>query len=644
LGAEFAGGGIIDPERNRWLDFFFRIPTESRNVIYSMDQRFYVGVGENDWKLDLGDTVYTLTPLTQRSFLGRGIGLDAFKDPWSFGAHFCQNIFNNDYNPRQTCLYIDYSPLPWIDLGLNYMHKELQETPTTNIVTLSSELQFPKEGLTEIEFGKNFVTSYSDHSTEAFRFASNGGYGKDSWYDIEKVYAGAEFFGYYQHIDLFSSTLDFPLRSCTRGTLSYTLLKQNFDLEYDSTNGYPLLPRQEQVNGTINHTFNSSTSLSINGLWLRAKDRGKRRQYHFNQLWGGFSLNVSKQKYLFVGNCSFGQQQNYLTGGSSTFLQQYNLFLSKDFYENITSTLFYEGGNTNYYDAEPWRSSVGGSIRFCYGRGSFMELYLQRVNHSPDRYQLNQVTYNLNHFFKNLHSLQASVQYFHYSSHYPSDFLFLVSYTIPFNVSVGRRKDIGILNGSLFDSCSQTPVANTWVTCHGLRSMTDEEGRFSFRSLPAGEHTIKAEMLPNHLISQQSNNQRIHVVGGKNNFFTYLLTPTCSLEGDLLLFVSNDSLDPFNEKLQGKTECFEQQGVKGVEIFIMRDGEEEIHSVLTDSKGHYCFSKLRPGNWVVWVPRDQIPNFHDLNFNDLIIEINPGEERKIDFQLKPQPRKIQFLN
>jgi hypothetical protein len=206
---EFAGRGLIDPYRERYMQYFFRLPTDTRNVIFNVDQRMYVGFSEPNWEINIGDTVYDLTPLTQNYRYGRGGGFDIYQDYWAAGAHYTQNTFNNDYNPKELCAYYEYDPNPCLSLACNYLHKDVQETPTSNIVTGSSEMLLGWDNVTELEFGKNFVSNVGNDDPYAYRFSTRGRYNGDTWYNVEKVYAGSAFFGYYQHIETLLRRLTF---------------------------------------------------------------------------------------------------------------------------------------------------------------------------------------------------------------------------------------------------------------------------------------------------------------------------------------------------------------------------------------------------------------------------------------------------
>lgn len=648
-GVEFAGGGLVLPERNRYVDFFFRLPTRSQSCYYNADQVLYTGIWEDDWSIDLGDTVYNLSALTQRYRYGRGAGFDITKTNWSYGAHYTQNPWNSHCCSKESCGYMAYSPLPGFEYALNYMHKDLKHTLTSNILTVSAELPFPTNGKTELEVGNNFVSHKFQHSTAAFRLATRGRWYDDYWYDIEKVYAGKSFCGFYQHLDLLSSSVDVPLGQCTRGNLSYNRLKQNFDTpccfvrscHHDEEN-FPLLLRQRQFNGRITHTFCQGLSVSANALWLRAHDAGEGCTYDFDQEWGGFSLNYMRNRFNLLANCSFGRQKDYLTGHTTSLLQAYYVCLGRDLTDHLYTSLFYEGGNTDYYDARPWRTVFGGSLRYRYGRGSFMELYLQRVHNTPDPYQISQMTFNLHHNFKNFHTLDATAQYFYYKHRYHNDFMFMVSYKVPFDIPVGRRSEIGTLHGYVYDPIAQSPIPQATINCNGLRATTDDSGYFSFRSLPAGEHQVKTEILPNHLITQNHGHEPVTVIGGRNNLLTLPVVANCCIEGDVLIYAIEESLDKLKGQLEDKNQIrlVELGGSKGVKVFISKDDNKEIYSTITDSKGHFIFSKLRPGNWHLWVSTSHLPKFHDLNMNHLVFDLEPGKQQKVTFKIIPQEKKV----
>ena len=375
FGIETAGTGIIDPERNRFIDYFFRLPTNNKNVIYSIDQCIYTGIWEDTWNIDLGDTVYNLTPLTQNNRYGRGAGFNIETDLWSLGGQYTQNTYNNDYNPKESCFYVSYSPSLRSNIALNFMHKELKKTPTANILTLSSEFEFFNKTSVELEYGLNLAKKNVKGNKNAYRIEMQSKCFNTMQLDIEKLYAGSAFYGYYQDFNAFSSSLDYPLSKDSQANVSYIDLKQNVNNENNCAKVKHkefYNQHQKQANFRISHQINHSISLSFNGLLLRAKQFEIKSLYNFYQQWGGLTSSFTNPTFSILATCSFGQQKDYIKKHSLSFLQQYYLYATKNFSHNIWASLFYEGGNTNYYEAKPWRNALGGSIRYNYGFGSWI--------------------------------------------------------------------------------------------------------------------------------------------------------------------------------------------------------------------------------------------------------------------------------
>ena len=537
LAVEWAGFGLIDPERERYLDFVFRIPTTTKNVIYGVDQRLYASIRQPLWEINLGDTVYRLSPLTQEYRYGRGAGFDVDTGTYTLGSHYTQNTYNNDYNPKEAAAYLGCYPNEKLYIWGNYLHRDCREEPTSNIVSLAAEYDWTQNIHTEIEAGKDLVEHVGKADKQAFRFNTYGQLGEETWFDFEKIYAGRAFFGYYNHIDMYSGILDFPLTYPMRANVGMTRLIQNFeDDDHDADDFFATKPRQRQYSANVSYNFSNGASLTWNGLLLRARDAGQTKQYDFYQKWAGFTTSFTAQGWNVVAIAAWGRQHNYLKHITNEFLQRYYCFLSKQIGENLFSTLFYEGGNTNYYDAEPWRTSYGGSLAYRYQSNSFIELYLQRVNNSCDEYELNQASLRLLHTFRNRHTLQVSTQYFHYQTHYPNDFLFLVSYSIPFGLPVGVRNDIGHVSGSVFNPCDHSFVSDALISLGGKQCYTDQNGRFDFKNLKCGTYDLKTEILPRQVIAQDPRPKRVDVVGGTTTEVTLPVAHSGLIYGEVVRY------------------------------------------------------------------------------------------------------------
>ncbi len=633
---EVSGCGVYDEEKGRIIDYCFRLPTRSRNVIYSVDQRLYLNLSDPTWNLTLGDTSYSLTPLTQYYRYGRGAGFDLYSGEVSFGAHYTQNTFSNDYDPLESCAYVEYSPTSWMSVSGNYLHKILEDNPTSNIVTVDSEIEFSRDVVLEVEVGNNFLNS--SHDTCGLRGEVRGRVLNDAWFDCEKVYAGYDFLGYYQAMNLFSSTVDFPVSTpALRANLSYTSLRQNFASQ-DPDDAMTYSPRQKQGNMTLTYNFFNGMTFALNGMALKAHEVGAVEEYNFDQKWIGANFLVVQGGYTFNSAISLGQQKDYLTGKTTHCLQRYYIYLGRELTDRLFASCFYEGGHIDYFDVLPWRTTLGGSLRFRYQQCSWIDILAQHVRHRHSDYQLSQLSFNWHHEFYNHHSVDVSLQRFYYKHHYPSDSYFLVSYSIPFGLKLFEKGDRGDLNGVVLDTWNQCPVPNAIVNLNGKQTRSDGQGKFCFPRTSVGTQTIKTDYLPSQLTAKNPVPGEIQICKGKGNEITLECTPSAVIEGGLTLFgFSEESY--FSEESQ----LLDLGGLSSVRVVIDLEHGKEIYTTLTDSNGRFKFAKLRPGSWRLYIDNERIPSLHYLSLNDLSIEVKPGETKKIECKVLPEKRVMQAL-
>ena len=272
-------------------------------MIYNMDEQLYAAMKEPGWEVRAGDAVYELSFLTQRYRYGRGGSLQIYKDTWEAGAHYTQNSFDHNCNPKDFCSYVEWAPAEKWSFSTNYMHRDEHGIPSTNIVTLQTDVEYPEKVYTEAEVGKSifkkggFEKGHKD--TWAYRFETHGRFGEDAWFSLEKVYAGPYFNGYYQHMHLFATTLDFSLFKRWRLNMNVNQYNQNFDLSCTEDPWAPA-PRQKQYSATLTYNMRSGMSAAFNGLLLRSEDRGWSGLYDFYQKWGGFSLSPATEAIFLM--------------------------------------------------------------------------------------------------------------------------------------------------------------------------------------------------------------------------------------------------------------------------------------------------------------------------------------------------------
>jgi len=116
--------------------------------------------------------------------------------------------------------------------------------------------------------------------------------------------------------------------------------------------------------------------------------------------------------------------------------------------------------------------------------------------------------------------------------------LFL-SYTIPLNIPVSRKKSVAVLKGKVYDAekPARPRLANAILTAVGQTAVADQRGEFIFPSLKPGEYYLavdKASIGLNRVTSEKL--PLISVAGGKATEIDLGIVTSCKVSGEIILF------------------------------------------------------------------------------------------------------------
>lgn len=645
VGAEFAGKGVIDPENEREIEFFFRYPTHSTTEIYDTYQVLYFGMWEPEWEIDLGDTVYELSPITERWRYARGAGFYFEQDRWDTGLFYAQGIFKRHHGPKEFAYYFGFKPLHFLRLETNFLYKKCPYVSPSHIVSQQAIANFLPDSTFQIEVARDFN---SRHRTDPYGFYGElrGKIGQDSWYYLEKIHAGKDYYGYYSHFDQFATGIDVGFCSRLRGSFSTNQFKQNYKLRRQKR--CVSIPHQRQYNGQLNYTFTNGITTALTYLNLRAKDIGRCHEYDFDQYWGGFNFSYSNEKLSFLAITQFGLQNNLLNCRTLGNLQRYQLYGCWRFSDKLSSYLSYETGHTNYYEAKPWRHAFGAGINYFPKPQTWVQLYAQRNQQFIHAHSQNQFSARCRTVLPNKHIVGAVCQYFRNSKFkHLNEYIFMVEYIIPLNLPVGFRKDIGGLDGYLMDNCQNSPISDAIINFNGQRALTDCNGSFSFQGICPGTYPLKTELLPKNMINSLPEPLTIEIAGGRTSqialqgIFGGKVTGKLTLheyvnpEGVVENLQDPDHPEPL--KLREK-----EPGV-GYRITLDRENSKEIYSSLTSTKGRFYFEGLRPGTWRVTITEGELPEYHNFDRNNFTLEVEEGKEITLPLRILPEIRQIQKL-
>ena len=629
---DFAGGGVYDPENERRIDFFFRLPTDLRNTVYDQIQRFYLGFKDPHREAILGDTVYALSPVLERGFYGRGGSFAYQNEKFEAGAFFARNVFHTSYEQQDIAAYLSASFRECCWLSLNFLRKSLNRDPRSNIISVLGERETERSYLS-IEFARNLASTPHPSGKTGYRIEARGALGERSSLYFEKNYAGNHFYGYSNDLDFIGGSLDWAPRPRLRAFFSASLLKQNLHPTKWKKQITVVAPRQRQYNAQLTYLFNEAASLSLTGMLLRAKDVEIWRSYDFDQRWIGLNYTWAISRFSLIAIGALGEQKDFLRHRKQESLQRYSLYINWTTARGTWCNFMYDCGHTNYYDAKPWRNAFGLTLRKHLGSRTWIEAFGQFAVNNPNGSNQHQLAFKFNHIFKNNHLLTLNFHQLQ-CSHYKNDreYLFVCAYTIPLSIPARRRQDIGSISGQLIDVETDEPIRDAIVSLGGSRALTDQHGFFSYQGLCPGLYEFKTAMLPDQKINQTPEPMRVEVQGGLESALQIAAVSQCRLSGRVLFFDYCYSLEDIHNP-----ELKEQGSLADVEITIAREGSDELYSYITGPSGEFNFSSLRPGKWHIHLEASRLPTSHQLEFNNFAVAINSKDHFRVD--LRALPRK-----
>src|ERR1039457_5316459 len=232
--AELAGGGSIDEEGKKRIDFLFRGPDLQKKNIFGLRDEYRLNYFGETLNILAGDQGYSLSPLTEQSRYGRGGGINFHRPTFGAGAFYLKT---REESPKANEVggYLLYQPTGWFGLRANVLHKETDPvafTPalTTNLYSIQAGTAWGKKLILDLEYGYSDNSRITRPNGNGCRIDLKGELG-GARYAFEKTYADPGFFGYYRDSDYTSGALSIPLYKRLTGNISFRNYRNNLDLD-----------------------------------------------------------------------------------------------------------------------------------------------------------------------------------------------------------------------------------------------------------------------------------------------------------------------------------------------------------------------------------------------------------------------------
>jgi Carboxypeptidase regulatory-like domain len=647
---EFSGKGALDEKGEKQIEFLFRGPdTLEEFSRFGVYDQYFVGYRTKNLNLRAGDYHYSLSQLTERSVLGRGIGGELNKGAFGLSAY---HIKTRRLSPekKETSLHLDYQAGDKYKFGVNLFNKK-SALSNNRIASLQGKIEpFTKSSIEfETAYGKNDHGSDSAHWLNLYSSPFWGG-----TYRVEYMYAEPDFPGYYRDKKYFSGSFFFPLKKNLTVNASFRQEKNNLDL--DTSQNSAALNRFGQLG--LNYRFKTGTSVSVTsryharedllpdpGFNYREPSFRARLTHNFNKLYVNISAEKGKvtdrlaglysDRNFYEASCYFMPLRNQTYGGYVRYDRR------RDPFNGITNTIINTGMTGSLHIAEKTR------VRFR------LEKFDSTETDSRDRHIID---LGLSHRIRSKSTISAHGRHTSYNieSGRNNDTALIVSFTVPFGLPVGRKKGIAALRGTVHDQETGQPIPNLILRLNNATAVTDNDGNFSFPALKPGTFYLDVDSTGIGLnrISVQKTPLEINISDGEKTNVEIMITKSASLEGRIMVyqFAEKDNLAEkyLNPEIQDDSErkttgsqMLESHGLKNALLEFR--SEREILRVLTSRKGQFSFDDVRPGKWTLTVHATNLPQYSYLERDTFEIELSPGEKKEMHIKVLPKKRTIQII-
>ncbi len=220
----------------------------------------------------------------------------------------------------------------------------------------------------------------------------------------------------------------------------------------------------------------------------------------------------------------------------------------------------------------------------------------------------------------------------------PLSLTFELGVTVPVQIPVGRRSDIGRLEGSITRPDGRG-LSGAIVTVAGQAVTTTPDGAFVFPALPIGEHLVQVVTAAGLGAGEYLSPGLPAVVLIRDDATTeqhFMIEEAATVVGRLVA----EAHEPADRGTVIAPNGSADRLVRGVRIEL-RNGVTALHT-FTDSSGAFRFQRVPAGDWTLLVLLARAETDYRLDPSEVRLALEPGGADEVVVRLVPIVRHIQF--
>jgi len=666
LQAELSGRGTLDEAGTKAVDFLVRAPDAQSRGTFGWRDEYRLNYYTDDLEVRLGDQSYGLSRLTSYYRYGRGLGVGIHRPAGAtaFGAYYVRGRW--DLPGREEAgLYVSRRVTDRAQVQVNLLHKGedaygARPAAADTVWSVETRLRLTPDTSVQAEYGRADSNRDGGVSGDAYRVEGDGRLGRGGYWQLSRIHAGPDYYGYYRDSDYTHGSVTYPVSLRTQAHFSYGRWESNLGLRdrYNTANREKL--------------WQVGVSQSLPGNWYLTLDYDDfARCDALIPADSGFAekalqlgIGRSQRDYSLRLNLRMGDQQQRLTGESRR-AYNWRLFASCHPRPDATFTLYGGFGDDRALRGSRLlraSSDLGATAAWKPTANLNLDLWYSKYNlDSSDRPASDQFGLRVGRALSNGRFLEATVR--HTQGERSDDrTLYRLAYTIPFSLRVSRKSSVGVIRGQVYDTRSpgRPGIAGVVLRINGATAVTDRQGRFVFPSVPPGTYAVNVDR--GSVGQGRTIEQKLPVAviaeAGKTTSIELAVTQAASVAGTVLVIASsgNGNGNGASDKGNGTNgnggfvvgepgNNDAGRGTTGLaNVLVELASGDEILRRATDQRGRFLFDVLRPGQWHLRVYDHNLPAYHYLETPEQDLTLGPGQSLDITIPVLAKARQIKFID
>ena len=571
--------GAIDKNEEKEITLSLRGPNQSDQSDLTLYDEYYATYKSHNLEVTIGDNNYSLSPLTEFSRNGRGMEASIDFEEVAIGAFYINPRFYPDLK-RETGVYFQRKLNENNAVTFNYLIKEFSDIDkgTATLLSLSGRFAPMKNTTVEAEIA-------SGNKGQAGYFNIRSKISNRLQFNTNIIYASPEFEGYFNNTLNIFGNLNYRLHK--KVDVFAAVYRDDRNSALDTLLQTAPFTNRRQIG--IRYKLDATSRFEITARQNEIEDRLPDKQFNRAEKLLTAQFNKDFYRFSFSLQSEYGQSRNFL---QSTETDLQTVFRSY-FDVNMKLGSFMLKGFGQYYNQSSlhlpeqkqliWGVGIDGNIR------SNTRFSLRYQNDfAIEEYYKNRNTFDFSFVqtIKKHHQIGLEVrQTLQRNTLGSKDKAVSLKYTWDFGIPLEKQAPKGYVYGQI-ERINDKPAKGIILFLNGKTAVTDENGKFRFKSMPLGKYPLLIDQstLNLHEITKKETLPIVEILSETDQYVHLELVQSGTIHG--AIEIKNNF---------PRTRLISYKNISNLLIEI-KNGKE-IRRTFTDDKGKFSFKDLRPGNW-----------------------------------------------